>query len=83
MCDPDTPLWAICLALLRRSQTLVALPGGGSNADWNRLDLLQGTGFQTVEELIATLDGKGASQVSKAEWLQSAQKCVGLAHTIA
>jgi len=36
-----------------------------------------------VEELIATLDGKGAGQVSKAEWLQSAQKCVGLAHTIA
>ena len=39
--------------------------------------------MKTVDEYIAILDGNGDGQVSKVEWLENLQKCVGLAHTIA
>ena len=33
--------------------------------------------------MIALLDGRGDSKLSKTEWIENLQKCVGLAHTIA
>ena len=38
--------------------------------------------FKTVDAMIALLDGRGDSKLSKTEWIENLQKCVGLAHTI-
>jgi hypothetical protein len=39
--------------------------------------------FLTVDAMIALLDGRGDSKLSRTEWIENLQKCVGLAHTIA
>ena len=61
---------------------LSASPWGAPVLIRNRLVWLQGMDLQTVDAMIALLEGRGDSKLSKAEWFENLRKCVGLAHTI-